>query len=114
MTLTETLQIKERYLHFEDLRALEYCERRWQEEKRPTERWPLVNFIEKMLRELQRNGMDYPKVLLLRKKEIQRKEFSPAEEPKLEITPTDTCGGKIPAECIANANKAWRERRERF
>jgi len=82
MTLTETLQLKERYLQIEDLRALDYCERRWKEQGCPTERWPLINFLERMLQELKNNGIGYPKVLLLRKKEIQRRTFRP--EPREE------------------------------
>jgi|SRR5215470_14563103 len=82
MTLTGTLRIEERYLQFEDLQALAYCEKRWQEEGRPATRWEMVNFIERMLQELQQNGIGYPKVLLLRKKEMQRRTFSlePTEE----------------------------------
>jgi hypothetical protein len=79
MTLTETLQINERYLSYEDLRALAYCENRWQKEGCPVERWDLVNFIERMLQELKATGVGYPKVLLLRKKEIQRRTFIPQE-----------------------------------
>jgi hypothetical protein len=88
MTLTETLQLKERFLKFEDLRALDYCEKRWLEENRPLKRWEMFNFIEKMLQELKANGIGYPKVLLLRKKEIQRRVFAihqPGE------TPADGC-----------------------
>ena len=83
MTLTETLQLKERFLKFEDLRALDYCEKRWREEGHPTERWQVINFLEKMLHELKDQG-GYPKVLLLRKKEIQRQQFTirkPGEAP---------------------------------
>jgi len=43
--------------------------------RRATERWQLINFLERMLRELQAHETGYPKVLLLRKKEIQRKTF---------------------------------------
>ena len=75
MTLTQTLQLKEKYLQFDDLRALDYCEKRWREEGQPTERWLVINFLEKMLRELKEQG-GYPKVLLHRKKQIQRQEFS--------------------------------------
>jgi hypothetical protein len=75
MTLTQTLQLKEKYLQFEDLRALDYCEKRWKEEGCPSERWQVINFLEKMLKELQSQG-GYPKVLLLRKKEIQRNQFT--------------------------------------
>src|SRR6266851_6855124 len=75
MTLTETLQLKERFLKFEDLRALDYCERRWKEEGFPAERWQVINFLEKMLHELKEQG-GYPKVLLFRKKQIQRREFA--------------------------------------
>jgi hypothetical protein len=83
MTLTETLPLKERFLKFEDLRALDYCEKRWREEGNPTERWKVINFLEKMLHELKDQG-GYPKVLLLRKKEIQRQQFTvrqPGEAP---------------------------------
>jgi len=80
MTLTQTLQIKERFLKFEDMRALNYVERRWKEEGCPAERWQMINFIERMLQELQQNGIGYPKVLLLRKKEMQRRTFVPCEE----------------------------------
>jgi hypothetical protein len=76
MTLTETLQIKEHYLQFEDLRALDYCEERWRQDGRPATRWEMINFIERMLQELQQNGIGYPRVLLLRKKEIQRRTFT--------------------------------------
>lgn len=75
MTLTETLQIKEKFLRYDDLRAIDYCEKRWLEEGRPTERWQIINFLEKMLRELKDHG-GYPKVLLLRKKELQRRTFT--------------------------------------
>jgi hypothetical protein len=59
MTLTETLKLKERFLKFEDLRALDYCEKRWLEESRPLKRWEMFNFIEKMLQELKANGIGY-------------------------------------------------------
>jgi hypothetical protein len=75
MTLTQTLQLKEKYLQFEDMRALVYCERRWKEEGCPTERWQVINFLEKMLRELLKEQGAYPKVLFFRKKQIQRHEF---------------------------------------
>ena len=113
MTLTETLQLKEHFLKFEDLRALDYCEKRWQQAGYPTERWELINFLERMLRELQANGSGYPKVLLLRKKEIQRKAFT-IETPTVDKTAEDTCpickgqgwklsgtGGYVPCGCSA-------------
>ncbi len=84
MTLTNTLQLKERFLRYDDLRAIDYCERRWKEEGCPTERWQVINFLEKMLRELKDQG-GYPKVLLFRKKQIQRREFAiqqPGETPQ--------------------------------
>ncbi|MGB2645460.1 MAG: hypothetical protein WBG02_06475 [Candidatus Acidiferrum sp.] len=91
MTLTETLQLKERFLKFEDLRALDYCEKRWLEENRPIKRWELFNFIEKMLKELEANGIGYPKVLLLRKKEIQRKTFTPAQQSEEGSAASESC-----------------------
>ncbi|HKW35864.1 MAG TPA: hypothetical protein VJN92_22855 [Candidatus Acidoferrum sp.] len=82
MTLTETPSIKERFLQYDDLRALDYCERRWKEAGEPTDRWQVINFLEQMLRELKDQG-GYPRVLLLRKKEIQRRTYTipqPSEE----------------------------------
>jgi hypothetical protein len=97
MTLTQTLQINDCYLHLQDIRAMEYCEKRWQEEGCPLERWPLLNFIEKMLRELVANGIGYPRVLLLRKKEIQRGQFKPealkAEHGPEPVQVVDACPG---------------------
>jgi hypothetical protein len=102
MTLTQTLRLQERYLKYDDLRALDYCEKRWQEENRPLKRWELINFIEKMLRELQSEGIGYPKVLLLRKKEIQRREFTISEP----SAPEPDSGDK-PDVCDACFGSGW-------
>lgn len=83
MTLTKTLNLQEKYLQYDDLRALDYCEKRYKEAGEPLERWQVINFLEKMLRELKEQG-GYPKVLLFRKKQIQRREFEiqkPGETP---------------------------------
>ena len=91
MTLTQTLQLKEKYLQYNDLRALNYCERRYKEAGEPTDRWQLINFLEKMLRELKAQG-GYPKVLLFRKKQIQRKEYT-IPEPSEETPDGCACSG---------------------
>lgn len=96
MTLSQTLQIKERFLKFEDIRALDYVERRWKESGEPTERWEIINFLERMLQELKSGGVGYPKVLLLRKKEIQRRTFTPQFEhtsPEEQAQPGFHCVG---------------------
>lgn len=113
MTLTETLQLKHKYLQCEDLRALEHCEQRWLEEGCPAERWALVNFIEKMLKELKASGIGYPKILLLRKKEIQRREFVPGVTAETETKNSNT-SGLIPADWIAQANRESRENWEKM
>jgi len=92
MTLTETLQLKERFLRYEDMRALDYCEMEWQKAGCPTERWQLINFLERMLRELQANGLGYPRVLLLRKKELQRKTFA-IQQPNEALAEGCSCAG---------------------
>jgi hypothetical protein len=117
MTLTEALQLREKYLQWEDLRALDYCEKRWQQDGCPTERWQIINFLERMLRELQANGTGYPKVLLLRKKEIQRNAFviatADVAQPAADncaickgqgwktSTPRQPSSGYVPCECSA-------------
>src|SRR5215831_5123145 len=90
MTLTETLQLKERYLQYNDLRALDYCEKRYHQEGCPTERWQVINFLERMLQELKEQG-GYPKVLLLRKKEIQRRTFTIPELAQETESPACSC-----------------------
>jgi|SRR5215470_3817591 len=116
MTLTETLQLKEKFLNYEDLRALDYCERRWKEEGCPTERWQVINFLEKMLHELKDHG-GYPKVLLLRKKEIQRGAYTipqPGEEkPGAGVRFTAPSHPKIPQEWIERATKDCLQMREK-
>jgi hypothetical protein len=99
MTLTETLRLKVRYLKYDDLRALDYCEKRWREGGSPTERWQMINFIERMLQELQQSGMGYPKVLLLRKKEIQSGQFNIRQQ-VAQTEPANECScfdGWLPA-----------------
>lgn len=124
MTLTQTLQIKERFLKFEDMRALDYVEKRWQEAGKPLERWQLINFLERMLVDLKTQGTGYPKVLLLRKKEIQRNTFTICEPAKTAEPQTDVCrqcsgvgwvhgtGGYIP--CACPAGDPYRERLQRW
>ncbi len=91
MTLTEILKIKEKYLQYEDMRALDFAEKRWKEEGCPTERWKLINFLEKMLQELKVSGLGYPKVLLLRKKELQRRTFTPLEPTEVQASNPTGC-----------------------
>src|SRR5215469_18870555 len=106
MTLTETLRLKEKYLKLEDMRALDYCEKRYKEAGEPTERWQLINFLEQMLHELRDRG-GYPKVLLLRKKELQRQTYTIPQQPR-ELQPaimkyTAPSHPKIPQEWIEQA-----------
>jgi hypothetical protein len=109
MTLTETLQLKEKYLQWEDLRALDYCEKRWKQDGAPTERWQIINFLERMLRELKANGTGYPKVLLLRKKEIQRRTFTIEQPgnaaPALEVNVQVQAHPAIPKEWIEQSER---------
>jgi hypothetical protein len=100
MTLTQTLQIQEQFLQFEDLQAMAYCEKRWQQEGSPATKFEMVNFIERMLQELQHNGVGYPKVLLLRKKEIQRGVFKlETREPRNEPGRLQNLAGDVCPEC---------------
>jgi hypothetical protein len=93
MTLTEILQLKEKYLQCNDLRAIDYPEKRYQEAGYPTERWELFNFLELMLQELEANGLGYPKVLLLRKKEIQGNRFTIRQPGEISAKECDCLGG---------------------
>jgi|SRR5215469_16544994 len=111
MTLTETLRLKEKYLKFEDMRALDYCEKRYKEAGEPRERWQLINFLEQMLRELRDRG-GYPKILLLRKKELQRRTYTIPQkgEPNPARTFTLPSHPKIPQEWINQATSQYSQR----
>jgi hypothetical protein len=104
MTLTQILQIKERFLKFEDMRALDYVEKRWEEAGKPVERWQLINFLERMLVDLKTQGTGYPKVLLLRKKEIQRNTFTICEPAKTAEAQDGVCPLCVGAGWIPGTN----------
>jgi hypothetical protein len=111
MTLTEALGIKERFLKFEDMRAMDYAEKRWKEAGEPTERWAIINFLERMLRELKERG-GYPKVLLLRKKEIQRGTYAIPKAGEVQaagdvLIYTAGSHPQIPAEWIRQAEQEF-------
>ncbi|SRR6266481_2850609 len=128
MTLTKTvLQIEPKYLQYEDLKAFAYIEKRWEQDGKPVERWQLINFLERMLRELKEQGPGYPRVLLLRKKELQRKEYTipqiDAEAPQAEACPLCAGGGWTVAigvkdcagvPCSCPAGKPHREQLEKW
>jgi hypothetical protein len=76
MSFKSLLRIDEDLLEYEDQRAFDFCEEKWNSAGRPTKKWKLVSFIESLLKEFIASGLQYPRVLLLRKKEIQRGTFA--------------------------------------
>ena len=77
MTLTSLLEIKSEYLQCDDSRALMMAERLWLQRGAPIEPKALCDTLEAILIQLSREGIYYPKVLLLRKKELQRRTWAP-------------------------------------
>jgi hypothetical protein len=88
MTLAETLGIDETRIppscHF----ALAYAERRWQELGSPTDVEALAKMLDTAIRFCADNELRYPKVLLLRLKQLQRGEW-PAQESFAQTKPTE-------------------------
>jgi hypothetical protein len=120
MSFKSLLRIDEDLLGYEDRKAFDFCEQRWERAGRPKKKWDVVPFIESLLKEFIATDLPYPRVLLLRKKEIQRGTFTlnaieRTAEPSRK-TAADTCafcrgagfrqtdkGGYVPCSCGAGA-----------
>lgn len=55
--------------------AVESCEEEWEERGRPSDPQRLARFLDEALRSCTQQGVRYPKVLLLRLKQLQRGEW---------------------------------------
>jgi hypothetical protein len=77
MTLTRVLEIVPQFLAAEDLAGLMFAERLYANSGSPTEKQALSDELEKIIVACQREGVSYPPVLLKRKKQLQRREWSP-------------------------------------
>jgi hypothetical protein len=76
MSFKSLLHVDEKLLDYEDRRAFDFCEETWNRAGRPTKKWDVIPFIESLLKEFIASELSYPRVLLLRKKELQRGTFS--------------------------------------
>ena len=76
MRLFELLEVDPHRLPRHTLPAVHYCERAWQERCKPTEARYLVDFLDEALRSCTEAGLRYPRVLLLRLKQLQRGEWT--------------------------------------
>ena len=91
---------------------MDYAEKRWKEAGEPTERWAIINFLERMLRELKERG-GYPKVLLLRKKEIQRGTYTIPQAGEAQTAAECTCfDGWLQNGAPCSCGKGERHRKE--
>jgi len=77
MDLLDLLEVNKDRLPSDTQRAASYIERAWLEARRPTEPEALAHFLDGRLRFCSENGFRYPRVLLLRLKQLQRGEWSP-------------------------------------
>jgi hypothetical protein len=99
MTLTHLLEIKISLLNFEDLRSLAVAERLWNKAGMPSEPGRLCSFLEQTLKHLVEDGVGYPKVLLKRKKQLDRREWCPRRQSEIatprpkSINGCPQCGG---------------------
>jgi hypothetical protein len=84
MTLNSILEIEHRYIDYQDERGLEYAEQFYQQSGAPSEPRALSGVLEKILLRLQSEGIPYPKILLKRRKQLQRHEWQPRKREKPE------------------------------
>jgi hypothetical protein len=114
MSFKGLLKIDESLLEYGDREAFKFCEQRWERAGRPVKRWDVIPFIESLIKEFIALETPYPRVLLLRKKELQRKTFTLNESvpaPKANAPICAACsglgwrqvagGGHTPCECGA-------------
>ncbi len=80
MELLGLLEVNEDRLPHRTYPAVKYCERRWEELGRPTERAALIEFLDHALKFCPDVGFHYPKIFLKRLKQLQRNQWSPRVE----------------------------------
>jgi hypothetical protein len=84
MTLTSLLEIDRTLLAYEDERALQEANRIWVRKGSPVAYKELCEALEEILVELVQIGIGYPKVLLKRKKQLERRDWKPRERAESE------------------------------
>jgi hypothetical protein len=75
--LCEVLQVNQKKLPLKSVLAVKYLERRWVEKGCPREAQALQEFLDEAITFCPTVGYIYPKVFLLRLKELQRGKWSP-------------------------------------
>lgn len=82
MTLTSLLGIKLSLIRIDEDRGLQFAERVWESRGRPLSGTALVDTLESILTDCTESGVPYPRILLKRKKEIERGTWRPNPEIK--------------------------------
>jgi len=75
--LLELLEVNRDRLPTKSRQAVAYCQVRWVENGKPTERIALADFLDKALKFCAEVEFPYPRVFLLRLKQLQRAEWYP-------------------------------------
>ncbi|MBZ5561142.1 MAG: hypothetical protein LAP13_01835 [Acidobacteriia bacterium] len=75
MDFFELLEVDREKLPRHTAEAADKCEEQWEECGRPTNPQRLARFLSDALRSCTEEGLRYPKVLLLRLKQLQRGEW---------------------------------------
>ena len=77
MTLIRLLEVNVKLILPEDSRALDLAEIVWRKRGCPTTQAELTDLLERVLKLCAREGIPYPKIILKRKKQLERGEWSP-------------------------------------
>jgi hypothetical protein len=111
VTLTELLEIDLRLIFPIERPAMAYAESLWKNCGSPTKPKSLSRVLERIMVTCQREGVRYPPILLLRRKELQRGLWSP-EPPPRDAPPAALPGPAageplLPVDCGVCANKGF-------
>jgi hypothetical protein len=77
MDLLEVLEVGHDRLPRRTARAVAYLQRAWEQAGQPTKPEALTDFLDSRLRFCTQQELQYPKVFLLRLKQLQRSEWFP-------------------------------------
>jgi hypothetical protein len=104
VSLRRLLRIRDDYLTEQQQKAMRFAELAWVKSGSPIERKSLIAFLENTIVRCVEEGVEYPPILLKRKKELERHEWTPTAEST--PVPTFLHHPKIPDEWIRQAEEA--------
>jgi hypothetical protein len=104
MSLRGLLELESRLLDERHETAMRFAESAWMNAGSPRERRPLIALLESVIVGCNDRGLEYPSVILKRKKQLERGDWTPRKTVAASVSHHPA----IPAEWIKQAEEAWR------